>query len=186
MSFISGLFGHSRYQGKANYTDDILKENSNNLAMVDIQRMLELKQEEQSKAGYSTRFKISNHYFEIIVAIVIFYLAYLIYRAGYIPASFTFVLVAFYLLFLFAAENSAKSDYEIPWTDCPDYFVRFGSGNGNYTCHNVSPSTVPGNGYERVKQIRGLSDGMTRRERCSLASNYKGLSWEWCDDPKNQ
>lgn len=186
MSFLSSMFGYSSYQGKTNYTDEILKSRSNNLSMVDLQRMFELKQEEQNKAGYTVKFKLSNHYFEIIVGIVIIYIAYRLFVDGYVPASITFLVVCFYLLFLFSAQKSARLDYEVPWTDCPDYFVRVNGSGGNYTCRNVAPASVPGNEYDRVPEINGLSDSMTRQERCAFASAYQGLSWEWCDDPRNQ
>jgi hypothetical protein len=188
MSLLSSIFGGSSYQGKTNYTDDILKERADNLSMVDLQRMFELKQQEQSAAGYTVSFKISNHYFEIIMAIVIIYIAYRMFIADYVPASVTFLIVAFYLLFLLSAQRSSSLDYEVPWTDCPDYFIRMNKNGsvGEYVCRNVSPESVPGPGYDRVKQINGLSDSLTRNERCALASGYQGLSWEWCDDPRNQ
>jgi hypothetical protein len=93
--------------------------------------------------------------------------------------------VAYYLLFLFGSQSASSLDYEVPWTDCPDYFIRVGNGN-NYRCVNIAPESVPGAGYNRVPEIGGLSDTMTRREKCSVASTYQGLSWEWCDDPRNQ
>ena len=157
--------GYSQYQGKSSYSDSFLKNRSNNLSMVDLQRMFELKQEELGKNGSTTTFKLSNHYMEIIFGIIILYIGYQLYIQGYTSASITFVIVFFYMLFYYSRYNYTTLDHEVSWTDCPDYFVRVDKEGSIYDCVNISPEHVPGPGYNTINKIKPRYSPVTSKFR---------------------
>ena len=179
------MSGYSQYQGTSTHSDTFLRDHSNNLSMADLQRIFQLKQEELEKNGSITNFKLSNHYMEIIFGIIILFIGYQIYIKGYMAASITFIIVFFYMLFYYSRYNYTSLDHEVAWTDCPDYFVKVDKEGSLYDCVNISPEYVPGPGYDQINIIENIDASATRKDICNTIAGFKGLSWEWCDDPRN-
>jgi hypothetical protein len=176
MASFARYLGWRPYNTDPSQSDSTLEEAAGSYSVGDLRRMLQLK--EENNQGGTVNINLRNFFWEIVIFGIIVYVSYQIYSSGYLYASITFLFAASYLLFLFSFNNMELKEHEMPWSDCPDYFIRQPDGDG-YKCVNTVPESI------QVSDITGLSDDMTKKERCEVASQYDGLSWEWCDDPRN-
>jgi hypothetical protein len=180
MSSILQFFGWRPYKTNPSKGDTLLEEESREFTSADLRRMLEIK-EKDNKTGGNININLRNFFWEIIIFSILIYISYQIYRSGYFYASITFIFTSIYLLFLFTFNNLELKETEMPWTDCPDYFIRENTEDGGYRCVNTAPESIA----DGLTEISGFNDNMDKKDRCNIGKDYNGLSWEWCDDPRN-